>query len=900
MKNIIVSFIIVLTVSSQPQFTTLYSLEYRQLPFERRLDNSGIYAIASFDIVDTILYINSYDSPSIFAYRNGTFHAIRETVSPGSDFVVTPTSKGEKVLRADMLRTSIRDHITLRRSHRSEGAVLTQTDGILSSSDGLRVTVTVPDRSTLTIAVHDRDVHGLHQLRFPGTLGYAECIGMDEAMNMYLLVETFVREVPLSVDRFIYVLDSGGSIVSILKVPVGNQLTLVKEFIIGKNGDLYHLFDTGSNVHIVQWSGLHHRCIDTLYYPPEYYEINHPNKILPIDESQSQFPGTPLTTSSRSLALRIGEQYVLYSYRVTAANLAPNSISAPDGDVVTTPSWLTVGWNAHIPYKWGGFSTLQQFSAGLLNGAYAGDINTESASIFAVGVDCSGFVSRCWQLSSHYSTAMMPNICTQYAQWDEMKPGDAVHKVGHVRLFVERTPNGGIKVVESAGRHWDVSYYTYSISGLIDYGPYYLRSMQSDFANERPLLKSVTAVSDTSVLIRWTSDTSGIKGYRLYTSPDGNTWHLHSNENVLTSDSTILPFCDTTLFFRVSRVLNNADASESNWSNVLGASLRMGAPTVTIVDAFENEQGSWEGPGHPFVIRYGRALAKISQSFESVRISEILSGKISLKDRPIVFWFTGDESTESQGAAVSPDEQSQMSAYLSGGGSLFINGSEIGYDLWEKGSPADKLFFTGFLKAAYKSDNAMVQTASGVEGSVFAGQTFRFGQNYIEDYPDVIDPADGSIACLKYSNGKGAGIQFQGIFGVSSIPAKLIYIGFPVETIADDSCFNALIGSVVWYFLPGCPVASEAGTPDGYSLHQNYPNPFNPSTTIRYALPKSVKVKLSVYDMLGREISVLVNEEQPAGWKEAIWNVHGIASGMYVYRLTAGEFTQSRKMLLMK
>jgi len=352
------------------------------------------------------------------------------------------------------------------------------------------------------------------------------------------------------------------------------------------------------------------------------------------------------------------------------------------------------------------------------------------------------------------------------------------------------------------------------------------------------------------------------------------------------------------LLFRVSRVLNNGLLSESNWSNVLGASLSTGMPRALIVDGFENEASSWKGPGHPFVARYAAAMNKCFPSYESVRNSEVAKGTVSLKDRPMVFWFTGDESVE--GESISAAEQYAIAVYLAAGGSLFINGSEIGYDLWEKGSVDDRNFYTEYLKASYVSDNASVQTADGVIGSVFGNQTMRFGQNYLEDYPDVIDPAGGSFACLKYSNGKGAGIQFQGTVGGSSIPAKLIYLGFPAETIADDSCFNALIGSVVWYFLPGCPVAAEAGMPDGYALHQNYPNPFNPSTTIRYALPSSAKVKLSIYDMLGREISVLVNEDQPAGWKEAIWNVRGIASGMYVYRFTAGEFTQSRKMLFMK
>ena len=88
--------------------------------------------------------------------------------------------------------------------------------------------------------------------------------------------------------------------------------------------------------------------------------------------------------------------------------------------------------------------------------------------------------------------------------------------------------------------------------------------------------------------------------------------------------------------------------------------------------------------------------------------------------------------------------------------------------------------------------------------------------------------------------------------------------------------------------------------PTTVQLHQNYPNPFNPSTTIRYELPWSSDVRLTVYDLLGREVSVLVNERRIAGSQEVKFDAAGLSSGMYFYCLTAGDFVQSRKMVLMK
>ena len=88
--------------------------------------------------------------------------------------------------------------------------------------------------------------------------------------------------------------------------------------------------------------------------------------------------------------------------------------------------------------------------------------------------------------------------------------------------------------------------------------------------------------------------------------------------------------------------------------------------------------------------------------------------------------------------------------------------------------------------------------------------------------------------------------------------------------------------------------------PKGFSLSQNYPNPFNPSTTIRYSLPSSAHVKLTIYNMLGQVVSELVNEEQPAGWKEVRWDASHYPSGVYFYRLEAGNFSDVKKLLLLK
>jgi len=88
--------------------------------------------------------------------------------------------------------------------------------------------------------------------------------------------------------------------------------------------------------------------------------------------------------------------------------------------------------------------------------------------------------------------------------------------------------------------------------------------------------------------------------------------------------------------------------------------------------------------------------------------------------------------------------------------------------------------------------------------------------------------------------------------------------------------------------------------PTEFSLSQNYPNPFNPSTKIKFQNADVKFVSLKVYDLLGREIATLVNEEKPVGIYEVKFDAVGLQSGIYFYRLQAGSFIETKKMLLLK
>ncbi len=88
--------------------------------------------------------------------------------------------------------------------------------------------------------------------------------------------------------------------------------------------------------------------------------------------------------------------------------------------------------------------------------------------------------------------------------------------------------------------------------------------------------------------------------------------------------------------------------------------------------------------------------------------------------------------------------------------------------------------------------------------------------------------------------------------------------------------------------------------PKVYTLYQNYPNPFNPSTTIKFDIPKSTYAKLIIYDILGREVMKLIDEKIDAGSYDITWDGSGFASGTYIYKLVTNDFTDIKKMILVK
>ena len=103
---------------------------------------------------------------------------------------------------------------------------------------------------------------------------------------------------------------------------------------------------------------------------------------------------------------------------------------------------------------------------------------------------------------------------------------------------------------------------------------------------------------------------------------------------------------------------------------------------------------------------------------------------------------------------------------------------------------------------------------------------------------------------------------------------------------------------------PNC-LRTVTEIPKQFTLYQNFPNPFNPVTTLRYDLPEDAMVNITIYDMMGRVVNNLVSSQQTAGYRSIRWNATNnagqpVSAGLYLYTIKAGNFSQTKKMILLK
>jgi hypothetical protein len=137
-------------------------------------------------------------------------------------------------------------------------------------------------------------------------------------------------------------------------------------------------------------------------------------------------------------------------------------------------------------------------------------------------------------------------------------------------------------------------------------------------------------------------------------------------------------------------------------------------------------------------------------------------------------------------------------------------------------------------------------------------------------------------------------LDMEGIDVITAGQHRLIEVPGQVEVV------SAVVSDINHRAYVAALVNSPVTVPADYALNQNYPNPFNPATVLSFTLPRSEMVHLEVFNIAGQQVTVLVNDHMEAGFHEVEFDGSDLASGVYLYRLTAGNFTETRKMLLLK
>jgi len=163
----------------------------------------------------------------------------------------------------------------------------------------------------------------------------------------------------------------------------------------------------------------------------------------------------PAAKVKRHECLRIAEAYASFKWKPSQVNVLHGNdtkgIRVDTPDVAYKPEggfagwWHPETWNEGLPYKWGGFDTLETFEKGVAQGRPAGDaftaqkrnMNDSAVSDYAVGVDCSGLVARCWRMPTSFSTYEIAKHCDRLPDYESLRPGDVVNKEHeHISIFV--------------------------------------------------------------------------------------------------------------------------------------------------------------------------------------------------------------------------------------------------------------------------------------------------------------------------------------------------------------------------------------------------------------------------------------------------------------------------------
>lgn len=325
-------------------------------------------------------------------------------------------------------------------------------------------------------------------------------IGVDNEGHRYLSVEIVINP-ELPPQRLLRKYSPNGQLLAESKLAYSLYAYTYQDLVVAPTGDVFQMVPHKTGLKLVKWhfstDSNQSRSADSINLSLSYtetqaddFELSEPEDYQ-IDQQKANIRGKKLVY--RQQIIDLASKYANQSFRVTSANLSHGKRYI-GGKYVITPI-NSPGWYTGIPYKWCGYDTIPTVLSGLQRGQKAGDKCTSSqkcggrncGSSEAVGVDCSGLISRLWELGQKYSTRSLPSVSTRLSSKYQLQPGDILNKPGHVRLFSHRDATGRFCVYEASSKDWKVSTRCYYDYQLREYRPYRYKWVADSPRTKKPL-----------------------------------------------------------------------------------------------------------------------------------------------------------------------------------------------------------------------------------------------------------------------------------------------------------------------------------------------------------------------------------------------------------------------------
>jgi hypothetical protein len=333
-----------------------------------------------------------------------------------------------------------------------------------------------------------------------GDLASARLVDRDAGGRWVLDVERFAGLSPVVVRRTLLGLGEAGDAAWSLELPGRPYAQSVRDAVLSPDGrHLFVMLPAADGVHLLRWALPEAGAGPVLLELPLGVVVEPEPMVHEPDPSELPEPGTAAAGAAitRSEVLQRADAYVRHSFSAALCNIG----SKVCGKTATSPSWVTVGSHTRVPYKWGGFSSLAQVDSGLASCSLAGDRNTtDGGASCAIGVDCSGFVSRAWNTTTKYGTSTLYQVSTAITA-TQLKPGDVLNDAGsHVRMLVARNPDGTLNMVESyaGSNYWRVGYTVRTWSNNTGYEPRRYVSIVEDGASRPGSADNPIAITSAS------------------------------------------------------------------------------------------------------------------------------------------------------------------------------------------------------------------------------------------------------------------------------------------------------------------------------------------------------------------------------------------------------------------